>query len=55
MSEAAEGFRARAKQCRQLARDARDEKARETLSRMADELDAEAALIDSEEGSAQAG
>jgi hypothetical protein len=54
VSEAAERFRARAKQCRQLARDARDQEARETLGQMADELDAEAGLIDSAEGSGQA-
>jgi hypothetical protein len=49
MSEAAEQFRSRASECRKLARAARDDRARQTLSQMADELDAEAVLIDSEE------
>ncbi len=49
MGEAAERFRARAKQCRELARAARDDQARQTLMRMAEELEAESALIDSEE------
>ena len=47
--EASERFRARAKQCRDLARAARDDQQRQTLARMAEELDAEADLIDSEE------
>ena len=42
-------FRARAKQCRSLARDARDGESRRTLDRMAEELDAEAEVIESEE------
>jgi len=41
-------FRARARQCRDLAKDARDEESRQTLSEMAEELDAEAARIAAE-------
>ena len=40
----------RAKQCRDLAEAARDEIARKTLSQMADELEAEAAEIEAEDG-----
>ena len=47
--EAPERFRARAKQCRDLAGAARDDQERQTLARMAEELDAEADLIDSQE------
>ena len=39
-------YRMRAKQCRKLASDARDEQERETLNRMAEELEHEAASID---------
>jgi hypothetical protein len=49
VTEAADRFRARAKQCRTLARDARNDEARKTLIRMAEELEAEAAEIDSKE------
>lgn len=47
MGEEAEHFRSRARQCRNLARDARNPADRETLGRMADDLEAEADLIDS--------
>jgi len=49
VGEEADQFRARAKQCRSLARDARDRESRRTLDRMAEELDAEAEAIESEE------
>jgi hypothetical protein len=49
VGEEADQFRARAKQCRSLARDARDGESRRTLDRMAEELDAEAEVIESEE------
>jgi len=42
MGEDAERFRMRAKQCRELAKNARDEHSRKTLNQMADELEAEA-------------
>jgi hypothetical protein len=48
VGEASDRFRKRAKQCRQLAGDAKDDHARQTLTQMAKELDAEADLIDSE-------
>ena len=47
MDEAAR-FRARAIQCRELARDARDEQARFTLNEMAKDLEDEAKRIDAE-------
>jgi hypothetical protein len=49
MGEAADRFRARAKQCRELAAAARHDHSRRTLSHMAMELDAEATAIDAEE------
>lgn len=49
MGEAADRFRLRAKQCRELAAAARDDHSRRTLSQMASELDAEADIIDAEE------
>jgi hypothetical protein len=49
VNEASERFRTRAQQCRELATTARDAKARQTLSAMAEELDAEAELIEAEE------
>lgn len=49
MSDEAERFRKRAKQCRVLASQARDDDSRNELGRMADDLDAEAAKIDQEE------
>ena len=49
MSEESDRFRARAKQCRDLAEIARDDDSRRTLSQMADELEGEAAEIESEE------
>jgi hypothetical protein len=55
MGDAAERFRARAEQCRELARTAKDEHDRRTLTRMADELDAEAALIESDDRRNSAG
>lgn len=48
MGEEADHFRSRAEQCRELAKTARDIKDRETLSQMAEDLDAEAARIDAE-------
>jgi len=42
-----EHFRIRARQCRELATVARDELSRRQLSDLADELEAEAARIDS--------
>ena len=55
MGEAAERFRARAIQCRELARTAMDEHDRRTLTQMADELDAEAVLLDVDETRNSAG
>lgn len=49
VSNESDRFRSRAKQCRSLAQDARDEKSRQTLNGMADDLDAEALKIDEEE------
>ena len=49
MGEESDRFRSRAKQCRELAKDARDDQSRQTLSEMAEELDAEADNIDEEE------
>lgn len=49
MGEDAARFRNRARQCRTLAADARTNEDRQTLSDMAEELDAEANLIDAEE------
>ena len=53
MTEDAERFRLRAKDCRRLANDARDDEARRTLSKMAIELDEEADKIDEEEAAKQ--
>ena len=53
MGEDATRFRGRAHQCRELARDTRDEEARRTLTQMADELEAEADNIDAEEAAAR--
>jgi hypothetical protein len=50
MSEDAERFRNRAKDCRRLAANARDEDARRTLTELAAELDEEADKIEAEEG-----
>jgi hypothetical protein len=49
MGEAADRFRSRAKQCRELAAVARDDYSRRRLSQIADELEEEADLIDAEE------
>jgi hypothetical protein len=49
MGEASERFRARAKQCRELASSAREADSRQTLSDLSEELDAEAELIEAEE------
>ena len=49
MSYEADRFRSRANQCRALALDARDPESRQTLNDMANELDAEADNIDSDE------
>ena len=51
----AEHFRSRAKQCRALAKDARNADDRETLGRMADNLEAEARLVDAEEATKPTG
>lgn len=48
MSESAK-FRSRAKECRDLAKGARDRRMRLELDEMADALDAEAAIIEEEE------
>lgn len=48
MGEGADQFRMRAKQCRDLAAVARDAHSRKTLAQMADELEAEADLIDAD-------
>ena len=53
MSEDIDRFRSRAKQCRRLAKDARDEDSRQTLSDMAEDLDAKAGQIDEEEEAAK--
>ena len=49
MGEEADRFRARAKQCRELARNARDPASRRELTNMAKELDEEADKIEAEE------
>lgn len=49
VSEESDRFRSRAKQCRSLAKNARDSESRQTLSDMADDLDAEAVKIDEEQ------
>lgn len=46
MSDIARRFRERAKECRRLATEARDAQERDTLTKMAVELDEEAELID---------
>lgn len=48
MSEEADRFRIRARQCRELAKNAKDDLSRLTLTGMADELEAEANTIDAE-------
>ncbi len=53
MAEESDRFRSRAKQCRVLAKDARDNQSRQTLSDMAEELEAEAREIDEEEAKAK--
>ena len=52
MGDESKRFRARAVQCRVLAKDARDFESRQTLDDMAEDLDAEAAKIDEEEEAA---
>jgi hypothetical protein len=49
MAEDADRFRRRAQQCRELAKLARDDHSRRTLSNMAAELEAEADKIEAEE------
>jgi len=49
MGEVAERFRARARECRRLAQGARDDFQRATLTKMANELEAEAKLLEAEE------
>lgn len=46
MSEESDRFRMRARQCRELAKIARDDLSRQTLEQMAHELDEEAAEIE---------
>ena len=55
MCDEADRFRRRAKQCRELAKDARDEESRHTLSDMAEDLDAEADIIDPEDAAKDGG
>ena len=52
MGEESDRFRMRANQCRELSKLARDEDSRQTLARMADELDEEASRIEAEDGPA---
>lgn len=52
MTEEADSFRSRAKQCRTLAASARHAADRQTLNSMADDLSAEADKIDAEEAAA---
>jgi hypothetical protein len=54
MSAESDRFRKRATECRTLAKDARDQESRHTLSDMAVDLDAEAAEIDAEEAAEEA-
>ena len=49
MGEDADKFRHRARLCRELAKDARQSADRKTLTAMADELEAEAEIIDAED------
>ncbi len=49
MGEVAARFRSRARQCRELAKAARNGADRETLGHMADELESEARSIDEEQ------
>lgn len=49
MADDAAHFRARAQQCRTLAKNARDEVSHRELTRLADELDAEAERIEAEQ------
>ena len=49
MGADAERFRNRARECRELARRARDESSRKTLTQMAGELEAEADELDKAE------
>jgi hypothetical protein len=55
MSAESERFRMRATQCRALAKDARDENSRHTLTDMAADLDSEADSIDAEDATKEAG
>ena len=50
MSEDADRFRERARECRRLAEAAKSPADRESLSRMAHELEQEANMIDGEDG-----
>lgn len=52
MGEDSARFRGRARQCRTLAADARTNVDRQALSDMADELEAEADLVEAEEAAA---
>lgn len=51
MSDESNRFRARARQCRELAEVAKDDHSRQTLSQMAVDLSEEADRIDAEEAS----
>ena len=51
MSDDAKRFRNRARDCRALSENARNEADRQMLAEIADELDAEAARIEAEEAS----
>lgn len=55
MGEEVDRFRERAAKCRGLAKIARDEESRRTLTDMADDLDLEADKIDAEEKSKDIG
>ena len=48
MGENASRFRSRARHCRDLAKDARDDVTRRNLHQIADDLDAEADSLDAE-------
>jgi hypothetical protein len=53
MGKDAERFRTRARECRDLSRNARPDEVRRQLLQLADELDVEAELIDAEEEAAR--
>jgi hypothetical protein len=55
MGDESDRYRERARHSRKLAQQARDPQARDTLSRMADELEAEAAAIDARKEASRGG